>query len=113
MDQYSKHIFICVNERPEGHEKGSCARKNAEAVFRKFRAELSARGLGNEYKATKSGCLAACKKGVTAVVYPEGVWYRGLTEDDVVTIIERHFISGEPVQELRLFPDKENNKQGG
>ncbi|HHL71116.1 MAG TPA: (2Fe-2S) ferredoxin domain-containing protein [Bacteroidetes bacterium] len=112
MDQYKKHIFICVNERPKGHEKGSCAHRNAEAVFRKFRAELSARGLGNEYKATKSGCLASCSTGVNAVVYPEGIWYKGLVEDDVVRIIEEHFLAGRPVQELRLFQEQEGKLEG-
>ena len=24
---YRCHVFCCVNERPEGHERGSCSRR--------------------------------------------------------------------------------------
>ncbi len=38
------------------------------------------------------------------VVYPDGVWYGGVTLDDVAEIVERHLAAGQPVDRLRL-PD--------
>jgi hypothetical protein len=36
------------------------------------------------------------------VVYPEGIWYTLVDQDDVEEIIQSHLISGRPVQRLEL-----------
>ena len=88
MPPYDKHIFICTNERPEGHPRGSCARKGGFDVRLAFAKGLAQRGLKGQMRANKSGCLDACEMGVAAVVYPAGTWYIGITPDDVDEIIE-------------------------
>jgi (2Fe-2S) ferredoxin len=40
------------------------------------------------------------------VVYPEGVWYGGVTVEDVDEIIEEHLINGRPVERL-CIPEEE------
>jgi (2Fe-2S) ferredoxin len=35
------------------------------------------------------------------VVYPEGVWYAGVTVADVAEIVREHLVSGRPVERLR------------
>jgi (2Fe-2S) ferredoxin len=67
-----------------------------------FKVELARRGLKGIVRANKSGCLDACAHGPTVVVYPEGVWYGGVTVADVPEIVERHLVGGEPVERLRL-----------
>ena len=49
---------------------------------------------------TSTGCLGPCFEGPTIVVYPEGVWYTGVTPDDVPEIVESHMRDGIPVQRL-------------
>ena len=49
----------------------------------------------------KAGCLDQCAEGVTVVVYPEAVWYRRVTPEDVDEIIDKHLVGGEPVERLR------------
>jgi (2Fe-2S) ferredoxin len=34
------------------------------------------------------------------VVYPEGVWYGGVTPADVPEIVDRHLVGGAPVERL-------------
>lgn len=44
---------------------------------------------------TPCGCLGPCFDGPTAVVYPDGVWYGGLTADDAPGLVE-HLMTGIP-----------------
>ncbi len=54
----------------------------------------------------KAGCLDQCAKGVSVVVYPDDVWYGGVSVDDVDEIIEQHIVGGQPVERL-VVPDAE------
>lgn len=47
-------------------------------------------------RANKSGCFDQCEKGAAVVVYPNTVWYGGVTEADVAEIVEEHIIGGRP-----------------
>ena len=49
---------------------------------------------------TATGCLGPCFDGAMLVVYPEGIWYAGVTESDVAEIVARHLVAGEPVRRL-------------
>lgn len=102
MSRFERHIFICTNVRPADNPKGCCASKGAEAIAAKFKEELHRRGLKGRVRANKAGCLDQCELGPSIVVYPEGVWYGGVTLDDVNEIIESHVIGGKPVARLRV-----------
>ena len=39
-----------------------------------------------------------------AVVYPDAVWYAGLTPDDAAEIVREHLARGRPVERLRYRP---------
>jgi (2Fe-2S) ferredoxin len=101
---FEHHIFICTNRRPDENPKGSCAAKGSEDVKLRFKQELDARGLKGSVRANAAGCLDACERGVSVVVYPEGCWYGGVTVDDVAAIVEEHLVGGRPVERLRMRP---------
>jgi (2Fe-2S) ferredoxin len=102
MSRYQRHIFVCTNQRPAGHPKGCCHEKGSEAVRDLFKAELKKRGLLPLVRANNSGCLDACEHGITMVVYPEGIWYGGVTTTDVPEIIDRTIVEGEVIQRLLI-----------
>ena len=101
---FQRHVFICTNRRAEGNPKGCCASKGSEQVRDRFKKVLDARGVKGAVRANASGCLDACERGVSVVVYPEGVWYGGVREEDVEEIVDRHLLGGEPVERLRMAP---------
>lgn len=110
MPKFERHLFICLNERPAGHPRGCCASKGADAVKAAMKDEISKRGLKGRVRANEAGCLNQCALGVTVVVYPEQVWYRAVTVEDVKEIFDRHIENGEFVERLRVPDDVVNTK---
>ena len=105
MPKFEKHIFICGNQRPVGHPRGSCDPESKGELHTKFKQTLAARGiLGTTVRANKSGCLEQCEHGPTVVVYPEAVWYGRVTANEVEEIVESHIVAGNPVARL-VLPD--------
>lgn len=102
MPHYERHLFVCCNQRPADDPRGCCAAKGADAVRDALKARLKQLGLNSQIRANKAGCLDQCKHGVTVVVYPEQVWYRGVTVDDVEELVQEHLVAGRPVERLRL-----------
>lgn len=105
MPRFERHVFVCINQRAPGAERGCCADKGGKAVRDRFKKLLAGRGLHEIVRANKAGCLDQCERGVTVVIYPEQVWYGGVTTDDVAEIVERHIVGGELVERL-LLPDQ-------
>lgn len=105
MPTYRRHVFVCINERAPGHPRGCCKSRGAEAVQIRLKRELTEHGLRDMVRANKAGCLDQCEHGVTLVVYPEQVWYGGVTPEDVPEIVSRHIIGGEYVTRL-MIPDQ-------
>lgn len=109
MKRFEKHIFVCENKRPDGHPKGCCADKNGVEIRALFKKRLKELGLSPSIRANAAGCLDACEHGATVVVYPEQIWYGGVTLDDVEQIIEEHLVNNKPVERLKI-KDKKFNK---
>ena len=106
MARFQRHIFICINQRDPDDPRGCCSAGGGEAVASAFKKKLFDAGLRRIVRPNKSGCLDQCAMGVTVVVYPEAVWYGGVTVDDVDEIIQEHIIGGRPVERL-VIPDEE------
>jgi (2Fe-2S) ferredoxin len=100
MARFERHIFICTNERPAGHPKGCCREKGSEEIRAALKSGLKRCGVAGIVRANASGCLDACEFGVTIVIYPEGIWYGGVTLADVPQIIERTVLNGEVIERL-------------
>lgn len=99
---FETHVFVCLNERTPDDLRGCCSAKDSSKVHALLKEEIKSRGLDKKIRINKSGCLDQCSKGVTVVVYPEGVWYGHVGESDVKEIVEQHLIGGRPVERLRI-----------
>ena len=102
---FKKHIFICINKRPPETPKGCCG-DNGTAVRIAFVQELAKHGLKNKVRANKSGCLDLCSLGPSVVIYPAGIWYKGVKSEDVPEIVKTSIIGDNIVSRLQLSNDE-------
>ena len=103
--KFSKHIFICINERADETKK-SCGEKTGMDLVQAFKKSIKDRGLNIDIRAQRAGCLDVCELGPSLVVYPEGIFYGSVQLSDVEEIIEQHIINDTPVERLRLHFSK-------
>jgi (2Fe-2S) ferredoxin len=103
MPKPEHHVLVCLNSRPAGNPKGSCAEKGAEALFDRLKAIVKESGLGDRVIVNRTSCLKHCSQGTTVAVYPENVWYGHATEADAEEIA-RSLEHGGPIERLRM-PD--------
>lgn len=104
MPRPTRHVFVCSQQRPPNHPRGSCAAKGATPVLQALWAELQKRNAYDTVAVTYSGCLGPCDGGPSVLVYPEAVLYQGVTVADVPEIFESHLVGGTPVARLRAAP---------
>ncbi|SPF46185.1 thioredoxin-like 2Fe-2S ferredoxin (nif operon-associated) [Candidatus Desulfosporosinus infrequens] len=102
MQKPKYHVFVCSSSKINGQQKGYCFSKDGVGIVQAFLEEIEARDLTSEVMVTNTGCLGICTSGPNVVVYPEGVWYKEVTVDDVSEIVESHFENGEIVERLEI-----------
>jgi len=102
MPKFAKHIFICGNQRPTDHPRGSCDPTASGDLQRAFKASLAQTSVGCTVRANKAGCLDQCEHGPTVVVYPDAVWYGNVSAADVDEIVQSHILNDQPVARLQI-----------
>ena len=53
-------------------------------------------------RVNSAGCLDRCEFGPVMVIYPEGVWYRAETREDIDEILRAHLVEGGRARRLML-----------
>lgn len=102
MQKPKYHVFICTSSRINGQQKGYCHSKGGVDIVQTFIEEIENRELTEDVMITNTGCMGICSSGPIVVVYPEGVWYKGVSIEDVCEIVESHFENGIKVGRLEI-----------
>ncbi len=80
-------------------------------LHKAFKSAVAKRGLKGRVRANKAGCLDQCEHGPNVVVYPEAIWYGGVTMADVDEIVDEHIVGGRPVQRLMIADECLNTER--
>jgi len=101
---YLSHVFMCVNVRPAGHPRGCCTEKGSLELRAYMKNRAKELGL-NDIRINASQCLDRCERGPVLVIYPEGVWYRCESKEDIEEILRVHLVEGGRVGRLLIEND--------
>lgn len=112
MAEFTHHLFVCGNRREPGHSRGCCDPDGNGQLRAAFKSEIERRGLKPLVRANGAGCLDQCELGPTVVIYPQAIWYGGVTVEDVPRIVQQTIVDGQVIDELRI-PNESLNTKGG
>lgn len=95
MEPYLRHVIVCTG--------GFCSPDRRGRQLYSMLADLLQReGLlfgPGRVKRGETPCLGVCAGGPVMVVYPEGIWYAGVTPNLLERIVVEHLKNGNVVEE--------------
>jgi len=90
-DAPEKHVAVCTNQ--------TCAKMGSPAVLERLRQEVRDSEHADA-RITRSSCLGRCGDGPMVAVYPDGIWYGDVADDDAERIVADHLDRDRIVSDL-------------
>ncbi|TGJ98437.1 ferredoxin [Leptospira langatensis] len=87
-----KHVFVC--------DSIDCANKGSSSLVSKMRSILKEKGKNKDFKISRSSCMGRCGEGPAVVVYPDGVWYQRVNQEDAEDLVNEHLLQDRLVSRL-------------
>jgi (2Fe-2S) ferredoxin len=79
-----------------------CVSAGSLKIKDEFQKLLKEHDLVSEVNIIETGCMGPCDYGPVMMIYPEGVFYKKVTVEDVKEIVEEHLLKGRPVKRLMI-----------
>jgi len=98
VEPYRHHLFFCRQQKPGGLT--CCGGRGAAESLAALQAAIAAEGLEAEVMLTTCDSFGMCGRGPNLIVYPEGLWYHGVTPEAAREIVREHLVHGRPVERL-------------
>ena len=95
MEPYRRHVLVCVG--------GFCSPdRRGHGLYARLATLLQREGLlfgPTRVKRSEAPCLGVCAGGPIVAVYPEGIWYAGVTPELLERIVVEHLRDGKVIDE--------------
>lgn len=99
MEPYRRHVIVCTG--------GFCSpNRGGRELYALLPELLEREGLlfgPQRVKRGETPCLGVCAGGPIVVVYPEGVWYAGVTRKLLDRIVTEHLRDGKVIDDAVFF----------
>ncbi|MFW5748486.1 MAG: (2Fe-2S) ferredoxin domain-containing protein [Chloroflexota bacterium] len=94
MKPIQRHILFC--------EGSDCKKKGSKKAYKHMKNALKA-ARQPMTRCSRTKCLGACKHAPVMVVYPDGTWYSGISDEQIIKlIVDMHIVNGQPDTARRL-----------
>ena len=103
MGQYRHHLFVCTSGK-------HCPLAGALDVHATLKREVARAGRKGDVRVNHAGCMNQCGHGPMVVVYPQDVWYAGVTPDGARRIVAEHVVAGQVVEDFRYVATPGDHK---
>lgn len=87
LSKTKQHLLFCNGS--------SCNRKGAEETTLAIRYELTEKGLDDYVHTTRTRCNGRCKDAPVVISYPDGTWFKEVTEDMASEFVEKFIQSNQ------------------
>ena len=81
---YQKILFVCTNARAEG---ACCGGRESAALREQLKTYVKTHGLQGVIRVAQSGCQDRCAQGPNILVFPDNIWYSGVTPADIPRVM--------------------------
>jgi (2Fe-2S) ferredoxin len=94
------HLLLCATPTKAlcgDPAVGAASWERLKALVRERGLEDPSRPQGIVLR-SKADCLRICAGGPILLIWPEGIWYGGVTPERIERIVTQHLIAGDPIE---------------
>ncbi|MGR3218433.1 MAG: (2Fe-2S) ferredoxin domain-containing protein [Candidatus Anammoxibacter sp.] len=82
---YERIIFVCCNQRKNGEE--CCNKLGGSEIRDRLKRITKEYNLNKRIRIAGCGCLGKCNAGVNIMIFPDNVWLKDVTENNISEIV--------------------------